>query len=55
MHAKLQHHWIVDALSVTRQLLDELDAATNQVGFSGRMESDGAPVLEEAFARIKLA
>lgn len=54
MLANFQHYWIVDALSFTLQRLDELYAATNQVGFIGRMESDGAPVLEEAFARIKL-
>ncbi len=37
------------------QRLVELYAATNQVGLIGRMESDGMPVLEEAFARVKLA
>jgi hypothetical protein len=30
-------------------------AETNQVGFIGRLETDGAPVLEEAFVRVKLA
>ena len=37
------------------QRLVELYAATNQVGFIGRMELDGMPVLEEAFVRVKLA
>lgn len=46
---------IVDALSMTLQRLVELYAATNQVGFIGRMESDGMPVLEECFTRVKLA
>jgi HK97 family phage major capsid protein len=48
-------YWIADALDMDMQRLDELYAATNQVGFVGRMESDGMPVLEEAFVRVKLA
>ncbi len=49
------HYWIADALSMQIQRLIELYAATNQVGFIGRIESDGMPVLEEAFARVTLA
>ncbi len=49
------HYWIADGLQLTIQRLVELYAATNQVGFIGRVESDGMPVLEEAFARVKLA
>lgn len=49
------NYWIVDALDMQMQRLEELYAATNQVGFIGRLETDGMPVLEEAFARIKLA
>jgi len=37
------------------QRLNELYAETNQVGFIGRLGTDGAPVLEEAFVRVKLA
>lgn len=37
------------------QRLMELYAATNQVGYIGRLEADGMPVLGEAFARVKLA
>jgi len=48
-------YWIMDALNMQLQRLVELYARTNQVGFIGRMETDGAPVLEEAFARVKLA
>ena len=44
-----------DALDFSVQRVDELYAATNQVGFFGRLESDGMPVLEEAFVRVKLA
>jgi HK97 family phage major capsid protein len=37
------------------QRLVELYAGTNEVGFIGRRWVDGSPVLEEAFARLKLA
>jgi HK97 family phage major capsid protein len=47
-------YWIADALNLGIQRLDELFAATNQVGFIGRAETDGMPVLEEAFSRVKL-
>ncbi len=53
--ANLRFYWIADSLSMTVQRLVELYAATNQTGFIGRLESDGAPVLAEAFARVKLA
>ncbi len=48
-------YWIADALDFQVQVLKELFAATNQVGYIGRMETDGMPVLNEAFARVKLA
>lgn len=48
------YYWIADALDMELQRLVELYAATNQVGFIGRMESDGMPVLAEAFVRVKL-
>jgi len=48
-------YWIADSLQFEIQRLDELYAATNQVGFIGRLESDGMPVLEEAFVRVQLA
>ncbi len=47
-------YWIADALNMQVQRLVELYAATNQTGFIGRLESDGMPVLEEAFVRVKL-
>jgi len=49
-----KNYWIADALSMRIQRLNELYSLTNQVGFVGRLESDGMPVLEEAFARIQL-
>lgn len=48
-------YWIADAMSMELQRLEELYAETNQVGFIARMDVDGAPVLAEAFARVKLA
>jgi HK97 family phage major capsid protein len=48
------YYWIVDALDMTIQRLMELYAETNQVGFIGRMETDGMPVMEDAFVRVKL-
>lgn len=49
------NYWIADALNMDMQRLDELYAATGQVGFISRVEADGMPVLEEAFVRVKLA
>ena len=33
----------------------ELYAESNQIGLIARMETDGMPVLAEAFVRVKLA
>ena len=49
------NYWIADSMAMTMQRLVELYAETNQVGLIGRLESDGMPVLEEAFVRVKLA
>jgi len=48
-------YWIADALSMELQRLVELYAETNQTGFILRKETDGMPVLSEAFVRVKLA
>jgi HK97 family phage major capsid protein len=50
-----KYYHIVDSLEFSIQRLVELYAGTNQTGFIGRIESDGMPVLEEAFVRVKLA
>lgn len=55
MLADWSHYWIADSLSMQMQRLAELYAETNQVGFIGRIQTDGMPVLEEAFVRVKLA
>jgi HK97 family phage major capsid protein len=48
-------YWIADALDMQFQRLVELYALTNQTALIGRLETDGMPVLEEAFVRVKLA
>lgn len=48
-------YWIADALDMQIQVLDQLYAETNQMGYILRKETDGMPVLEEAFARLKMA
>jgi HK97 family phage major capsid protein len=48
------HYWIADALDMRVQRLIELYAENNQIGFIGRKETDGQPVMGEAFARVKL-
>lgn len=53
MLADWSYYHIADALGMSVQRLGELYAETNQVGFIGRMELDGMPVLSEAFVRIK--
>ena len=49
-----RYYHIADALVMEFQRLVEKYAATNQVAIVGRMESDGMPVLEEAFVRVTL-
>lgn len=49
------YYHIVDSLNVSMKRLVELYAEANQIGFICRREVDGAPVLGEAFARVKLA
>ncbi len=50
-----QFYYILDSLNFQIQVLTELYAETNQNGYIGRYEGDGAPVLGEAFARLKHA
>lgn len=55
MLGAIEFYWVADALDFSIQVASELYAATNQVGYFGRYEGDGAPVLAEAFARVTLA
>lgn len=48
-------YWIADALNMQVKVLNELYAETGQIGYIGRKETDGMPVLEEAFVRVTLA
>jgi HK97 family phage major capsid protein len=48
------NYWIADAVDMQVQRLIELYAEQNQIGFIGRLETDGMPVLAEAFVRVKL-
>ncbi len=51
----IKFYWIVDSLFLEIQRLIEKYALTNQIGFIARAESDGMPILEEAFSRVTLA
>jgi len=52
--AAWENYEIADALDMEVQVLLELYAATNQVGYIGRLKTDGMPTREEGFARVKL-
>lgn len=49
------YYWCADALTLWIQKLVELYAEKNQIGFIRRFETDGMPVLENAFTRVTLA
>lgn len=51
----LSFYWVAEMPSFGVQRLNELYAGTNEVGFKVHAETDGAPVIGEAFARVKLA
>jgi len=53
MFGDFSWYWTVQSLSLRIKRLNELFAATRQVGFLFDTEFDGMPVLSEAFARIK--
>jgi HK97 family phage major capsid protein len=49
------NYWIVDAMNMEITRAEELYVRNNKDLFIIRMSTDGAPVREEAFARVKLA
>lgn len=53
--ANWRYYEIADALDMEIQVLDQLYAATNQIGYIARLKTDGMPTLEEAFVRLKCA
>jgi len=54
IYGNFDWYWIADVFGLEVQVLTELYATTNQIGYIGRRELDGMPVLEEAFTRVKL-
>lgn len=48
------YYWVT-GMPYSIQVADQLAARTNQVAFLGRTEADGAPMLEEAFSRLRMA
>jgi len=54
VYGDLKNYWICDSLAMEIQVLMELYARTNQIDYITRIETDGAPVMANAFARIKL-
>ena len=55
LFGNLAHYQILDALNATLEVLKELYAETNQDGMILRYHGDGMPVMQNAFARVKLA
>lgn len=49
-----QYYWIVDSLDLSILRVSELYAEKDQTGFIGRKETDGMPVLAEAFYHLKI-
>lgn len=49
------YYWIADAMDMEMQRLLELYSTTRQIGLHFWLETDGMPVLSEAFVRVKLA
>jgi HK97 family phage major capsid protein len=54
LYGDLKYYMIADSLLLEISVLKELYALTGQTGYIARIETDGAPVLAKAFARVKL-
>lgn len=50
-----RYYEIADSLEMEVQVLMELFSQTNEVGYVGRLKTDGMPTLSEAFVRLKCA
>lgn len=55
VYGDFDKYWICDCDVLTVQVLNELYAVTNQNGYLVNYAGDGAPVVAEAFARLKFA
>lgn len=53
MLGNFQYYGIADSLDIEILVLTEVAARTNQVVYVARLKTDGAPLLEEAFVRLK--
>lgn len=49
-----KNYWIADSLQIAIRIIEELFSLSLQTGFLLTKETDGQPVLAEAFRRIKL-
>lgn len=49
------YYWIADSQAMQIQVLLERYAEKRQIGYIAEMETDGMPVLENAFSRVTLA
>lgn len=54
VYGDFEYYWIMDADQLTLQVLNEIYALSNQVGYLFQYFGDGAPVCGEAFARLKM-
>ena len=54
LYGDFSYYWIVDALNMQLQVLNELYAEKNQIGYIVRYEGDGQPVMSEAFVRMQM-
>ena len=54
MYGDFSYYWICDADPLEVQVLKELYATAGQIGYLFNYYGDGAPVVDEAFARIKI-
>lgn len=55
MLGDFSNYWIADSMDMEIQVLNELYAANNQVGYICRKYTDGQPMKAEAFRRIKMS
>lgn len=54
LYGDLKNYWICDSFALDIQVLTELYARQNQIDYITRVETDGAPVMPAAFARVTL-
>jgi HK97 family phage major capsid protein len=55
IYGDFSFYWIADALGMELQRVMELYSKSRQIGLHAWLETDGMPVLTEAFVRVQLA